>query len=97
MFYCLSDFDLPLLVGSIEISASFHSLPQNNIIRSIIFHVQLSVMDLLLCFASLYASAQEEEADGKLTRNECTVSTWTTNNLFTLTPINSELVTWFEP
>lgn len=54
-------------------------------------------MDLLLCFASLYASAQEKEPDGKLTRNEWTVSTWTTNNIFTLTPINSELVTWFEP
>ena len=50
-------------------------------------------MDLLLCFASLCTSAQEEEADEKLTRDECTVSTWTTNNLFTLTLINSELVT----
>ena len=50
-------------------------------------------MDLLLCSASLCTSAQEEEADEKLTRDECTVSTWTTNNLFTLTLINSELVT----
>lgn len=69
-FYHLSYFALPLLVGSIVISASLHSLPQNNLWKQLKTLLHTAIYNgFIIVLARLCASVQEKEAIGRLKRN----------------------------